>query len=365
MRRPGSCQQLRRHAKGAAGAQPEVPDLTYMDRLRAEHILRTRMHLGHQKRKLNPAVSGAIYGFRHNVAIFDIKKTWRSLRTLFYGFAEMAQVRSSFFLLAPNPNLPLRALIDKMRAEYPFKYAQFSSLYMTGYSDKKWVDGLFSNWKVTFAYYDRMKKLAAASPEAVKKFKRHDRFLRGIDGMDLMARIVPDFVLVLAPDRGAIHEASNMDLPMFGMVDSNTNPTPFLYPVFGNDDSIESLGFMLEVLKRGVEEGRKREHEAFAIMMMRKLKGALDPAQASPDDEFVVAASAEYDVLADPLLAGSLAADPPGEAPWDVDPELGWMRAASGPAAAKQFMREAAHDDASASTRLGPRAAVPLPRVRG
>ena len=349
---------LRRHAKGSAGAKLEAPELTYMDRLRAEHILRTRMHLGHQKRKMNPAVSGAIYGFRHNVAIFDIKKTWRSLRTLFYGFAEMAQVRSSFFLLAPNPNLPLQGLIDKMRNEYPFKYNQFSSLYMTGYADKKWIDGLFSNWKVTFEYYDHMKRSAKAAPDA-KKYRRYERYLRGVDGVDLMARIVPDFVLVFATDRGAIHESTNLDLPLFGMVDSNTNPTPFLYPVFGNDDSIESLGFMLDLLKRGVEEGRKREHEAFAIMMMRKLKSELDPLQASPEDEFI----AGMDEPQEPLASLG-----PGDATWE-DPDLGWVQSRLGKRGgivdldSARDLPEGLREDAGVTSRLG-RQAVPLQRVR-
>ena len=89
-----------------------------------------------------------------------------------------------------------------------------------------------------------------------------------LEGADLLAKVIPDFLLVLATDRGAAHEAANLDLPLFGMVDSNTDPTPFLYPVYGNDDSVESLAFMLELLKRGVEEGRKREHEAFAIALL-------------------------------------------------------------------------------------------------
>ena len=299
-----------------------------MDRLRAAHILRVRMHLGHQKRRLEPRVSGAIYGFRHNVAIFDVKKTWRSLRTLFYGFAEMAQLRSSFFLLAPNPNLPLRALIERMRTEYPFRHGQFSSLYMTGYADRKWIDGLFSNWKVTFAFAEHMRRLAEGGAES-KRFARYRKYLAGVEGADLMTKVIPDFLLVLATDRGAAHEAANLDLPLVGMVDSNTDPTPFLYPVFGNDDSVESLSFMLELLKRGVEEGRKREHEAFAITLLRKVKAQLDPGAAQPDDSFAMNAGAEP-VVAEPLVGAAPSsgrhAPPPGPPDWLNDADFGWAR---------------------------------------
>lgn len=267
---------LERNVKGSAGAKPEAVELPYVDRIRAEHLLKLRMHIGHQKRKMDRDVAGVLYGFRHNVAIYDITKTWDSLRTLFYGFAEMAQLRSSFFLLAPNPHLPLKPLIEKMRKEYPFQYNSFSSLYMTGYSDKKWVDGTFTNWRMTVASYEYVSKMMKQKP-GLKRFRKYARYLRGISDVDVMGKIIPDFVLVFATDRGALHEAKIFDLPLIGLVDSNTNPLPFLYPVYGNDDSIETIQFMLELLKRAVEEGRKKEHEAFATMLVKKIKTKLDP----------------------------------------------------------------------------------------
>lgn len=236
--------------------------------------MKMRFHVGHHKRKLNRQVSGQIYGFRHNIAVFDIAKSWRSLRTIFYAFAEMAHLRSSFFLLAPNSSLPMQKLIERMRSEYPFKYNRFSSLYMLGYADQRYIDGTFSNWKQTYAFYEHVQRVLKDKP-SLKRFRRLQRYLRGIDSVDLMGRVVPDFMLVFATDRGAMHEAANLDIPMVGMVDSNTSPAQFLYPVFGNDDSVESVAFMMDLLARAAEEGRKREHEAFATVMVAKLKQRL------------------------------------------------------------------------------------------
>ena len=91
----------------------------------------------------------------------------------------------------------------------------------------------------------------------------------------LFARVVPDFVLVLATDKGALHEARNAEVPLIGLVDTDTDPAPFLYPVFANDDSLESIQFFLDLVRRGVEEGRKREQEAVALLMVRKIKASL------------------------------------------------------------------------------------------
>ena len=169
-------------------------------------------------------------------------------------------MRSSFFLLAPNSALPMQKLVERMRRRYPFSHGRFSSLYMLGYADAKYIDGTISNWKQTYAFYEHVQRVLAAKP-SLAKFRRLQRYLRGVEGVDLMARVAPDFILVFAADRGAAHEAANADIPLVGMADSDVSPAPFLYPVFGNDDSVASVAFMVDLLSRAVEEGRKSEHE--------------------------------------------------------------------------------------------------------
>lgn len=272
---------LRGNAASGGGSGPsKKPYMSYVDTVRAETLLKAKVHLGHQKRKTNKHATGAIYGFRHNIAVYDLEKTWRSMRTLFYAFAEMSASRSSFFLLAPNENLPMRRMIENLKKEYPFRHDRATSLYMTGYSDKKWIDGLFSNWKVTWQYSKHIKDVLAEKP-TLAKFRKLRNYLRGVEDLDVYSRIIPDMVLVLATDRGALHEIKNADIPMVGLVDTDTDPRPFLYPVFANDDSLESIQFMLDLMRRGVEEGRRREQEAFALLMIRKIKQQLDPANGS------------------------------------------------------------------------------------
>jgi small subunit ribosomal protein S2 len=272
---------LEPYLKGSAGyAGARAPYLSYIDSLRADALMRARMHLGHARRRTHPHVTGQLAGFRHNVAIFDVAKTWRSMRTLFHAFAEMAAARSSFFLLATNPNLPLGALAERMRAQYPFRTDRFTSLYMTGYADKKWINGLFSNWRVMGAYAAAVQN-AIASNSGADRYKRVAATLKGVADADAYSALLPDFVLVLAPHRAAMREARNADVPLVGLVDSDTDPRQFLYPVFANDDSIESAQFLLDLIVRGIQEGRRREQEAFALLLIRKVKQHLDPASGT------------------------------------------------------------------------------------
>ena len=262
------------HLRTSAGAARSRPYLSFAEQVRAQQLLRARVHLGHRRARLHPRLSGLLAGFRHDVAVYDVARTWRSMRSVFYAFAEMAAHRSAFFLLAPNENLPLRGLIEQLRRSYPFRHDRFGSLYMTGYSDRRWVDGIFSNWKVTHEFAKRVRAVLGEKP-ALRKFRKLQRHLAGVEEAGLFARVVPDFVLVLATDKGALHEARNAEVPLIGLVDTDTDPAPFLYPVFANDDSLESIQFFLDLVRRGVEEGRKREQEAFAMLMVRKIKIAL------------------------------------------------------------------------------------------
>ena len=276
------------HLRTSAGAVRSRPYIGFAEQVRAAQLLRARAHLGHAASRLQPRLTGQLAGVRHGVAVFDVAKTWRSMRAVFYAFAEMAAFRSSFFLLAPNTHLPLRGLVEQLRRQYPFRHDRFGSLYMTGYSDRRWVDGLFSNWKVTTEYARRVRQVLGEKP-ALRKFRRLQRDLRGTEDAQAaggaFARVVPDFVLVLATDKGALHEARNAAVPLLGLVDSNTDPSPFLYPVYANDDSLESIQFFLDLVRRGVEEGRRREQEAFALLMVRKIKQSLDPmaGRSSPE----------------------------------------------------------------------------------
>lgn len=265
------------YLSGEAGARFQRPYLAWVDTVRASALLAAKVHLGHTAARTTRAVTGQLYGFRHNVAVFDVNKTWRSMRSLFYAFAEMAQHRSTFFVLAPNPGLAgLPELCAAMKAAYPFRYDRFNSLYMNGYADSKWVRGTFSNWRVTTAFAASVRASLLAQPSS-RRFKRLARVLKGLDDLDLFSRVFPDFVLVLAGDREALAEVRGADLPLVGIVDSDEDPAPFLYPVFANNDSLESVQFVLDLVARGVEEGRRREQEAFALLLVRKIKQYLAP----------------------------------------------------------------------------------------
>ena len=78
-----------------------------------QNLIKIRSHLGHNTKKLNNKINPYIYGTRHNINIYDIKKLWTSYRYLFYNFCEMflnhgneicIQINTMLNLLKVNSN---------------------------------------------------------------------------------------------------------------------------------------------------------------------------------------------------------------------------------------------------------------------
>lgn len=238
-----------------------------LNNLTLENLIKTRIHLGHKTNKLNPKLNSYVYGNRHNITIFDIEKTWKPLKYLFYSLIEIIYKKNVFFLVGTNNNLPTKQIMLKFLNKYPFKIRNEKSFYINGYIDKKWVGGLFSNWKVILDFINYIKK----SPKV--KSKRYQKYLNYLKGVEnIKKKPLPDFLLLLDPNKSAIKEAKNLQIPILGLVDSNTDPDDFLYKFFGNDDSIESVEFFFEFLKEAIKEGRLKEQELFLFFFLNKLK---------------------------------------------------------------------------------------------
>ena len=123
-------------------------------KLNLEYLIKIRSHLGHNNVDLNTKINPYIYGIRHDNNIFNVNKLWNSFRYLFYSLSEMFLNRNSFFLVGTNENLPMEILMKKWLKKYPLKNKNFSSFYISGYIDKKWIGGMFSNWKIFYGFLD-------------------------------------------------------------------------------------------------------------------------------------------------------------------------------------------------------------------
>lgn len=232
-------------------------------------LLKNRLHLGHKDNKLNVNLTSYLYGIRHNINIYDLDKLWKPYRYLFYNLVHVFSKRNSFFIVGTNPNLPMSIFLENLLKEYPFQNKKNQAFYISGYMDKKWIGGLFTNWKI---FSEFIQYLGNPQQKFKKKyrFQKYFYFLKGIENLFKMP--IPDFVILLDKNEEALYELKKFQIPLIGLVDTNINPNDYIYPVFGNNDAMENIEFFFEFIKEAVKEGRLKEQQYFYYMFIHKLK---------------------------------------------------------------------------------------------
>lgn len=240
------------------------------------NLMKIRLHLGHKNDTLNLMLTSYMYGTRHNINIYNLDKFWKPYRYLFYSLAQTFFRRNSFFVVGTNHNLPLKEFLNKLSSKYCLysqdKEQEYSSYYLSGYIDRKWIGGLFTNWKI---FYEFLKYVGVPGIHFKKKyrFQKYFFYLKGIKNLTKMP--IPDFVIFLDKNTEALAELKKFQIPLIGIVDTNMNPNDFVYKFFGNNDSMESIEFFFEFLDESIKEGRLKEQQLFYFYFIYKLKKKL------------------------------------------------------------------------------------------
>lgn len=236
------------------------------------NLIKIRLHLGHKNSDLNPRVTSYIYGTRHQIDIFNVNNFWKPYRYLFFNLVHIFFKRNSFFIIGTNKNLPMGSIIEKYIAKYPYDNSKKNHFYISGYIDRKWIGGLFSNWKI---FIEFIKYLENPLQQLTKKYKfqRYFWYLKGIKLLE--KNPVPDFVIFLDKNSDALKEIQDMQIPLLGLIDSNMDPKVFLYKFFGNNDSFESIEFFFDFLNEAIVEGRLKEQHYFLFYFINKIKNTL------------------------------------------------------------------------------------------
>lgn len=236
-------------------------------------LIKIRLHLGHHNKSLNKYLNAYIYGTRHNVNIYDLDKFWKPYRYLFYTLIQNFFFRNTFFIIGTNKNLPMSLLLEDLLTEHSLEIKKQLSFYISGYVDRKWIGGLFSNWKI-FSEFIQYLDRSSLNFKKKYRFQKYLLYLKGIKNFQKMP--IPDFVVFLDQNEDALYELKKMQIPFIGLVDTNMNPNDFLYKFFGNNDSIKNIEFFFEFLQAAIKEGRLKEQQAFYFYFVFKLKKILN-----------------------------------------------------------------------------------------
>lgn len=228
-----------------------------------QELLKAACHFGHKRNKWNPKIAPYIYGVKDNIHIFDLQKTREHLENTCKALKEFVK-RNQTILFVSTKQQTLQLVENTGK-----KLGQPTVT-------KKWIPGLLTNWstvKKRLKYYlDLQKSFRTGEIEKYtkkeitslrKELTKLDAALSGVSDMS----IVPDAVFVIdaVRDHVAVTEANKLGIPVFGICDSNADPTEFTDFIPANDDAVRSVEIILKTIEENLSQetaGKPRKKPA-------------------------------------------------------------------------------------------------------
>ena len=248
-----------------------------MQKLEHKDLLDAGVHFGHLTRKWDPAMAPFIFMEKNGIHIIDLHKTLACLDEA--TNAVKAVVRSGRKVMFVATKKQAKEVVENeaKRLNMPFV-------------PERWQGGMLTNFATI---RKSLKKMAGMEKlmkeEAYQNLAKRERLMisRAKDKLEKVLGGIADlnrlpaalFVVDIKREHIAISEAQKLNIPVFGIVDTNSDPNKIDYPVPGNDDAFKSIKLLTEYFGKAIEEGlseRKKDKEEQAQAEEEAAKKAAD-----------------------------------------------------------------------------------------
>lgn len=220
-------------------------------------MLQAGVHFGHQTRYWNPKMKIYIFGARNKVHIINLEKTVPMFNEALAELTKIASRKGKILFVGTK-----RAASESIK-----EAANSCDQYFVNY---RWLGGMLTNWKTVRQSIKRLKDLEAQSQdgtfdkltkkEALMRTRELNKLENSLGGIKEMGGL-PDalFVVDAEHEHIAIKEANNLGIPVFAIVDTNSDPDGVDYIIPGNDDAIRAIKLYLTAVAKAVHEGRSQD----------------------------------------------------------------------------------------------------------
>lgn len=241
-----------------------------------KNLLEAGVHFGHLTRKWNPNMAPYIFMEKNGIHIIDLHKTAVKLEEASNALSKIASSGRKILFVATK----------KQAKEVVAKHAESVNM---PYITERWPGGMLTNF-VTIRKavkkmnsIDRMKKDGTFETLSKKERLQVDRqrlkLERDLGSISDMTRIPSAiFIVDTVREHIAVTEAQKLGIPIFAMVDTNTDPREVDYGIPANDDASKSIDIILTNVTNSIKEGlsaRKAEKEKEKAQDDSKAKEAI------------------------------------------------------------------------------------------
>lgn len=217
-------------------------------------LLEAGVHFGHQTRRWNPKMKPFIYTARNGIYIIDLLKTVTYVEKAYAALKKI--VDDSGKVLFVGTKSQCRDIVK----EEALRSGSF-------YACERWLGGTLTNFRTIQKRIKRLKDIEKMEEDGTfdvlpkkevtlikKEAEKLEKALGGIKEM----RKLPNAIFVVDPkiEHNAIAEARKLGIPIFGIVDTNSDPDEVDYIIPANDDATKAVKLIVQVMADAIVESK-------------------------------------------------------------------------------------------------------------
>ncbi len=224
-----------------------------MKKVSFDELLDAGVHFGHLRRKWNPNMAPYIFMERNGIHIIDLYKTQAKLEEAQKALKQMSKSGRRILFVATKKQAKTMVgdLVKKVNMPYV---------------TERWPGGMLTNFATIRKAVRKMAnidKLASTSSwnnlskreklQITRERAKLDKTLGSIADMSRLPAAL--FIIDINKEKIAVAEAKKLNIPIFAMVDTNTDPTLIDFPIPANDDASKSIYLIVNSAVEAIAEG--------------------------------------------------------------------------------------------------------------
>ena len=215
-------------------------------------LLEAGVHFGHQTKRWNPKMKEYIFTSRDDIYIIDLQKTAKKIEEAYAALYEIAKNGGKTIFVGTRKQAAEATREEAIKSE---------SFYVT----ERWLGGTLTNFRTIRRRVKRLEEIEKMEQDGTfdklpkkevvglrKEYDKLNKILCGIRNMEKLPQAM--FIVDPSKEEIAIREARKLNIPVFGIVDTNCDPDMVDYVIPANDDAIRAVKLIIGVMNNAIIE---------------------------------------------------------------------------------------------------------------
>jgi len=248
-----------------------------------KELLDAGVHFGHLTRRWNPNMAPYVYMERNGIHIINLYKT----------LAKLEETQEALKKIAASGRKIMFVATKKQAKEIVAKYASEANM---PYITERWPGGMLTNFVTIRRSIKKMKSIdkmkqdgrfdSLSKKEKLQMNRMRDKLEKNLGSIADMNRLPGAlFVVDTLKEHIAVSEANKLNIPIFALNDTNSNPRDIDFPIPANDDASKSIEVMLKHVTNAVKEGLNEREQMKANKKAEEEKRKAEQQQKKAEQE--------------------------------------------------------------------------------